>query len=245
MAEADEMVNGLAQLSADIHYIDKWSNPAISTPNPEIHYSYQQLLTQAPAGADCFNNWNAYCRLQINYVAHIQPLWQLSRQVFDEDTAELLSDNTCSSCHGPLDSDNLAQVPAGQIDLSDSVSVDEVDHLTAYRELLFNDSEQEVIEGIVVDRLIEVVDANGNIVFEVDTQGELILDAEGSPIPVLTKITIPAILSTNGALQSSGFFQLFAEGRHKGMLSDHELKLLSEWLDIGGQYYNTPFYSQD
>lgn len=245
MAEADEMVNGLAQLSADLHYLDKWSNPDVSALNPEINYSYQELLTQVPAGADCFTNWNAYCRLQINYVDNIQPLWQLSRQVFDEDTAELLSDNTCSSCHGPLDNDNLAQVPAGQLDLSDSVSVDEVDHLTSYRELLFNDSEQEVIDGIVVDKLIEVLDDNGNTVFEVDAQGELILDAEGNPIPVLTNITLPAILSTNGALQSSRFFQLFLQGRHKGMLSEHELKLLSEWLDIGGQYYNTPFYSQD
>ncbi len=245
MAEADEMVNGLAQLSADISYIDKWTNSDVSALNSEISYSYQQLLTQAPAGADCFNNWNAYCRLQINYVEHIQPLWQLSRQIFDEDTAELLSDNTCSNCHGVLDSDNLAQVPAGQLDLSDSVSVDEVDHLTAYRELLFNDAEQEVIDGIVIDKLIEVLDGNGNVVFELDAQGELILDAQGNPIPVLTNITVPAILSTNGALQSSRFFQLFAQGRHKNMLSEHELKLLSEWLDIGGQYYNTPFYSQD
>lgn len=245
MAEADAMVNGLAQLSADLQYIDKWSNPDITALNPEINYSYQGLLTQAPTGADCFTNWNAYCRLQINYVEHIQPLWQLTRQVFDENTAELLSDNTCSSCHGPLDSDNLAQVPAGQLDLSDSISIDEVDHLTAYRELLFNDSAQEVIEGIVVDKLIEVVDDNGNIVFEVDAQGELILNAQGSPIPVLTNVTIPAILSTNGALQSSRFFQLFLEGRHESMLSGHELKLLSEWLDIGGQYYNTPFHSQD
>ncbi|KGJ95017.1 hypothetical protein [Colwellia psychrerythraea] len=245
MAEADEMVNGLAQLSADIRYIDKWTNSDISALNPEINYSYQELATQAPAGSDCFNNWNAYCRLQINYVAHIQPLWQLPRQVFDEQTAELLSDNTCSSCHSPLDSDNLAQVPAGQLDLSDSVSIDEVDHLTAYRELMFNDAEQEVIDGIVIDKLIEVLDANGNIVFELDAQGELILDAAGNPIPVLTNITIPAVLSTNGANQSSRFFDLFKEGRHKDMLSVHELRLLSEWLDIGGQYYNTPFYSQD
>ncbi|ALO33704.1 hypothetical protein CMT41_02470 [Colwellia sp. MT41] len=245
MAEADEMVNGLAQLSADIHYLDMWSDAEISAPNPEINYSYQQLATPAPTGNLCFTHWNAYCRLQINYVEHIQPLWQLSRQVFDEQTAELISDSTCSSCHGPLDSDNLAQVPAGQLDLSDSVSIDEVAHLTAYRELLFNDVEQEIIDGIVVDRLIVVLDDNGNIVFELDGQGELILDAQGSPIPVLTKITVPAILSTNGALQSRRFFHLFKEERHKDMLSVHELRLLSEWLDIGAQYYNTPFYSQN
>jgi len=245
MAEADEMTNGLAQLSADIHYIDKWTNTELSATNPEINYSYQELETATPAGSACFDNWNAYCRIQINYVEHIQPIWQLSRQVFDEETAELLQDNTCSSCHSPVDSDNLAQVPAGQLDLSDSVSIDEVEHLTAYRELLFNDSEQEVIEGIVVDKLVEVLDDNGNIVFEVNVEGELILDAQGNPIPVMMNINVPAILSTNGALQSSQFFQLFNEARHKDMLSKHELRLLSEWLDIGAQYYNTPFYSQD
>lgn len=245
MAEADEMANGLAQLSADIHYIDKWTDMALSTLNPEINYSYQALETAIPSGSVCFTNWNAYCRIQINYVEHIQPIWQLTRQVFDEETAELVSDNTCSGCHSSLDSDNLAQVPAGQLDLSDSVSIDEVEHLTAYRELLFNDAEQEVIEGIVVDKLVEVLDDNGNIVFETNAEGELILDAQGNPIPVMMNINVPAILSTNGAQRSSAFFQLFIEGRHKDMLSEHELRLLSEWLDIGAQYYNTPFYSQD
>jgi len=245
MAEADELANGIAQLSADIHYVDKWTDIELSATNSEIKYNYQTLETAVPTGSACFSNWNAYCRIQINYVEHIQPIWQLSRQIFDEQTAELLTDNTCSSCHSPVDSDNLAQVPAGQLDLSDSVSIDEADHLTAYRELLFNDSEQEVIEGIVVDKLVEVLDENGNVVFEVNAEGELILDAAGDPIPVMTNIDVPAVLSTNGADQSSQFFQLFIEGRHKDMLSKHELRLLSEWLDIGAQYYNTPFYSQD
>jgi hypothetical protein len=136
-------------------------------------------------------------------------------------------------------------VPAGQLDLSDSVSIDEADHLTAYRELLFNDAAQEVIEGIVVDKLVAVEDENGNTVFELNAEGELILDAQGQPIPVMTNINQPATLSTNGALASEGFFTLFQQGRHKDMLTEHELKLLSEWLDIGAQYYNTPFYLQE
>ncbi|TYK65409.1 hypothetical protein [Colwellia echini] len=245
MAQADEMVNGLAELSADITYKDKWTNPDISTPNPDLNYSYQELSTAAPEGSNCFTSWNAYCRLQVNYVDHIQPLWLLTRQVFDDESAELLADNTCTNCHGPVDIDNIAQVPAGQLDLTDSVSTDETDHLTSYRELLFNDAEQEVIEGIVINKLIDVVDSNGNIVYEVDLEGEFILDAEGNRIPVQTTITVPAILSTSGARQSERFFELFKTGRHENMLTVHELKLLSEWLDIGGQYYNTPFYSQD
>lgn len=245
MAEADEMTNGLAQLSADIIYNDIWTDEDISAKNVDFDYRYQSLQTSAPEGSICFDNWNAYCRIQINYVDHIQPIWSLDRKIYDETTEELVVDNTCISCHSPVDSDGLSQIPAGQLDLNGSVSTDQTAHLTSYRELLFNDSEQEVVDGIVVDKLIEVVDANGDVVFEVDLEGELILDAEGNPIPVLTNITIPAILSTNGAAQSARFFELFEAGRHENMLSSHELKLLSEWLDIGGQYYNTPFYSED
>ena len=31
---------------------------------------------------------------------------------------------------------------------------------------------------------------------------------------------------------------------HAGMLSAPELRLLSEWIDIGAQYYNNPFDSR-
>jgi hypothetical protein len=245
MAQADEMMNGLAELEADINYQDIWTNPTISTVNPTISYVYDELTTRAPNGSDCFQAWNTYCRIQINYTEHIHPLWEISRQVFDPDTLELLADNTCTSCHGVLDADSLAQVPAGQVDLSGEPSSDEPEHLTSYRELFFNDVEQEVVEGILIDKLVEVLDDNGNVVFEVDAEGELILDVEGNPIPVLTTINVNPILSTNSARASGRFFELFDNDTHRGMMSVHELKLLSEWLDIGAQYYNTPFYQLD
>lgn len=245
MAEADAMVNGLAQLSADIIYNDIWTNPALSAINSSISYTYSSLETQAPTGSDCFDNWNAYCRIQINYIEHIQPLWQLTRQEFDADTAELIADNTCISCHSLFDNNNLAQVPAGQLDLSATASIEQPAHLTSYRELFFDDVEQEVIEGVLVDRRIEQLDENGNVVYQQDANGELLLDVEGNPIPVLINVPVDAVLSTNGARSSSEFFQLFDGGSHDGRLSEHELKLISEWVDIGGQYYNTPFYQED
>jgi len=245
MAQADEMVNGLAQLSAGISYQDRWTNPDISTQNPEISYQYANLQTLAPNGADCFDNWSAYCRIQINFPEHIQPIWELSRIALDPDTSEVIADNTCTSCHNIVDADGLAMQPAGQLDLTSRPSSDQAAHLTAYRELLFNDVEQEVVDGILIDRLIEVLDDNGNVVFEVDNDGELILDIEGNPIPVLTTVNVPAILSTNGARASTAFFEAMNNTTHDNMLTVDELKLISEWLDIGGQYYNTPFYSQD
>ena len=245
MAEADEMVNGLAQLTASIIYRDRWTNPNISVVNPSLDYSYENLSTAPPNGVACFANWTPYCRIQINYQEHIQPLWDLPRQLAAADTPEILENKTCTSCHSITDSDGFAQVPAGQLDLSARPSSDQVAHLTSYRELFFNDVEQETIEGILIDRLIPVLDENGNVVFEIDNEGELILDVEGHAIPVLTTVAIQPILSTNSATASKRFFEIINNVTHQNTMTGDEFKLLSEWLDIGGQYYNTPFYSQD
>ncbi|WP_445773688.1 HzsA-related protein [Shewanella sp.] len=245
MAEADEMVNGLAEPTASIKYTDIWTNPVLSAVNPNIEYSYNNLATPAPNGSECFNDWTAYCRIQINYVEHIQPLWDVARPVIDTATQTVIADNTCSSCHNIVDADGATQVPAGQLSLANTASSDQAAHLTSYRELFFNDVEQEVVDGILIDRLVEVLDADGNVVYQVDSNGELILDADGNPIPVLTTVNVPAILSTNGARSSNAFFEVMNNTTHQNMLSADERKLLNEWLDIGAQYYNTPFYSQD
>ncbi|NMP30588.1 hypothetical protein HII17_03350 [Thalassotalea sp. M1531] len=245
MAQADEMVNGLMGLSADIRYQDKWTNPAISVVNPALEYSYDNMVTPAPEGSECFNSWTTYCRLKINYPDHIQPLWEAARPVIDETTQELIADNTCTGCHNIVDADGVTQVPAGQLELTSTPSSDQAAHFTSYRELMFNDVELEEVDGILVDRLVEVLDENGDVVFEVDSDGELILDAQGNLIPVLTTVGVPAILSTAGARASDRFFEVINNTTHQNMLSLDELKLINEWLDIGGQYYNNPFYPQD
>jgi hypothetical protein len=46
----------------------------------------------------------------------------------------------------------------------------------------------------------------------------------------------------SGDAHDSHFFQVFAsDATHIGLLSPAELRLLSEWVDIGAQYYNNPF----
>ena len=243
MAETVEKILGLPSLSRDVEYLDIWSDPAKAALNPALLLSYQNLTTPKPNGSDCFSNWNAYCRLQINYVEHLQPLWLKSRLVFDEVTNEQIKDNTCVSCHSVLGADNVAQVPAGQLDLRGTPSTDQPAHLTSYRELFFADVEQELVEGILVDRQIPLLDNNGNPVYVRDGDGNLVLDENGQPIPVMTTINVDNILTTNGAQASEQFFEVLNTGIHQNMLSIDEQRLLSEWLDIGGQYYNTPFYT--
>jgi hypothetical protein len=49
-------------------------------------------------------------------------------------------------------------------------------------------------------------------------------------------------LRAGGANSSVTFFALFApDGSHAGWLTPVELKLVSEWTDIGAQYFNDPF----
>jgi hypothetical protein len=66
------------------------------------------------------------------------------------------------------------------------------------------------------------------------------VDALGNPIYV--NVSIGPVMSTAGANANTTFFNLFAPGgTHAGRLSAAELRLISEWLDIGAQYYNNPF----
>ena len=49
-------------------------------------------------------------------------------------------------------------------------------------------------------------------------------------------------MRVSGSINSDRFFNRFDEGSsHADMLSEAELRLIAEWLDIGGQYYNNPF----
>jgi hypothetical protein len=115
-------------------------------------------------------------------------------------------------------------VPAAQLDLGEGPSDQEPDQFKAYRELLFGDTVQELNNGVLIDALFDVG-----------------IDPEtGLPIFVTQNVAPPA--SANGANASGRFMAVFAPGgAHEGYLSAAELRLISEWLDVGAQYYNNPF----
>jgi hypothetical protein len=242
MAETYTRINGLRSLSMDVQYVDDWTDPAVRPKDASFAYLYGDLSTPAPTTQNCLTAWNATCRSTINYPDIIQPIWDLPRQVLDVDGVTVLADNTCTTCHSPMDANGAVQVPASQLDLSGTPSSDQPDHLTSYRELLFTDQEQEIVNGALIDRLVQATDANGNPLFEVDANGNLILDANGNPIPVMVTVPVAPSMSVAGASASTRFFSKFdTGGSHQGWLTPAELRLIAEWLDIGGQYYNNPF----
>ena len=59
---------------------------------------------------------------------------------------------------------------------------------------------------------------------------------------MFVNVNVPPTMSVNGARASGNFFNRFrAGGSHQDFMSPAELRLLAEWLDVGGQYYNNPF----
>ncbi len=234
---------GRLATSVNIVYDDVWTDEAMRPKDVSFSYSYTDVPV-APIEGGCGTNWTALCRIMINFEEHIHPIWSRDRQVFLADGVTLDRDDTCTSCHNIVDAAGMAMVPAAQLDLSDGPSADEPDHFKSYRELLFNDNRQVLdANGNVIDELVQEVDGNGNPVFLTDADGNLVLDVNGDPIPVLVNIGVQPSLNVGGANFSPAFFGRFDPtfGSHAGRLNPAELKLISEWIDIGGQYYNNPF----
>ena len=201
--------------SIDLNYVDVWTDPLVRTPDDTIALTYDLpgFTTLSPETAACQAGnppkWSSLCRSVIHYENHIHPLWSVDRGA-----------NTCITCHTTA---NNTQVPDGQLELTDGPDGQVTQHFNAYRELLFTDTELELVGGVLQQRLVP-----GPI----------------DPItglPTMVPVSVPRSMSPAGAMASNRFFSRFATGgTHDGFLTPEEIRLLAEWLDIGAQYYNDP-----
>jgi hypothetical protein len=241
MAETRARAGGVDAPSVDLVDVDHWTDPDRRSPDPTRVLSYANLRSTPPVAPDCVGSWHARCRIVINYETHIHPLWTITRPELDE-FGNVVADRTCRECHGTVDDMNVVQVPAAHLNLDDGVSPVQAAHFHSYRQLLLGRTELEVVDGVLIERLVQATDGAGNPRYLTDENGELILDAQGDPIPVMVTVPVPRPMSPAGARASARFFARFdAGGSHEGWLSPDELKLIAEWLDLGAQYYNDPF----
>jgi hypothetical protein len=254
------MCGGACSLSMELAYRDYWpADPNTAPADIEACYASGAsdiatdpddpaqrfictagLRTPLPTSPACRNQWDGSCRITIHYEQHIHPLWSLQRLVdadgngiADVDGTGQLIDNRCTSCHAPTDAAGAAQVPAGDLDLSDGPSEQQPAQFLAYRELLFPDRGQ-------------VLDATGQLIDEC-LQTEV--DPDTLVATCIAFRELPAPLNANGARASSRFFDTVSGVRgnvdHRDFMSASELRLLAQWLDIGAQYYNDPFLAPE
>ena len=244
MAEVRFELSGLSvppadepQLSADVIFDDLWTDPALRMPDTSFEYTYADLIPPVFSPAtDACTPWTWKCRIIINYERNIHPVWQVDRG----------AGNTCTECHRIVDDLAADRVADAQLDLTDGVSDINADRLKSYQELFFRDAGEELdMMGELVNIQIEIdlLDGDGNVI------GTEFIDDPAA--------AVSGTMSANGA-RASYFIEKMTgtelgAGRsltpasdpnyidHSNFLEPAELRLISEWLDIGAQNFNNPF----
>ncbi len=234
------------ELSIDIRFDDVWTDPAIRTIDASFAYLYANLPSSvpSPANSNCFP-WNSKCRSIIDYIQNIHPIWQVDRGV--DNNVDGVGDDTCIECHTIVDDAMADRVADAQLDLTDGVSDINTERFKSYQELFFTDAGETLdITGNLVNIQIEVdvLDGNGIVIgteFIDDPDQEFFatMSANGARssyfIGKMTETELEAGRNLSTPASDPNYID------HSGFLSDDELRLISEWLDIGGQYFNDAF----
>lgn len=202
--------------SLDVKYVDVWTDATAAGRAPDASFSYTYtgaagLTTPFPTSSSCTTTWSNICRSTINYVAHLHPLWSLPRVTLAADGVTVLSDNTCTRCHSPKDPVN----GTARVPASD---------------LDLSDGDS-VVEPLQKNAYRQLLFPHNR---QTVTMGAL---QDIQPVSVAA----PS-LAAGSARASTRFFSRFVSGAsHAGYLTPAELRLISEWVDIGAQYFNNPF----
>lgn len=150
----------------------------------------------------------------INYPTHIQPLWTKNRGA-----------NTCTNCHNNNNKNSTGATGSHGLDLRAVVAG--TGRMTSYQELLVGDP---------------ILDDAGNPVItvdddEVEIEREAPLVEPGSArASHLAEVLFNEELKADKALASPRLVN-----HSVGMLNASEKRLVSEWIDVGAQYYNDPY----
>jgi hypothetical protein len=203
--------------SIDVHYTDVWTdaNLAGRPVDAPFSYLYSDLSTPKPSNSHCLT-WDGLCRSTIHYPDDTMPPYHI-QSIWDFPRLVMVGgaavDHTCVKCHTPIGAAAAIQIPAGQLDLR-AIAIADPTVSTSYQQLLFPRNEQTLIMGV----------------------------------PTPTGVVLPPPMTAGSSVNSSvNFFRLFdgtyhdPKVDHTGFLTTAELRLITEWIDIGAQYYNDPF----
>ncbi len=209
---------GAASLNDNVVFKDAWgdgnTNPA--GPNAPISYSYAALTTNPPIAPSCQAVWSGYCLSIINYPTVIHPLWSVPR-------ANLPNAATaCTSCHTATRTAVVGGVtvpvpPDGNLQLDADPAQSAMAQLRAYTQLL------EPHPMLALNAAHQLVNSG------VMVPGPMVAGSANGSCFFQTVTGATMGCSVTGTVN------------HAGFMSAAELRLVSEWVDIGAQYYNNPF----
>ena len=199
-------------------------------PDSPISLTYSPgLTTPVPTSTSCNNTYSSACRITIDYAAsgtgastlwpaHINPLWTVDRAV-----------NTCTTCHTATRTQVVTCTPTGT---TTPMSVTLRVAADGGLELDADPAQQATAQLRAYQQLVTT-----------HTTSSFSLDAGCAPVRTDTQVSGSM---APGSAAGSRFFRVLAgmpaaPVNHSGFMTPAELRLLSEWVDIGAQYYNNPF----
>jgi hypothetical protein len=230
----------------------------------DIHLPTAEQCTEA-------DKWESICRIVINYENHIQSFWERPRAGVNGLTdGTCVGCHTSTDANGnPFSNIPAGQLELLATKGANNQPMLSYTELTATTEKQILDvngvptTQIPVCELSPLDKYADipqcviVLATNGlptcagvaNCPFVQDAVTDaVLLDAMGNPTPRVITINVAASMSRGSARGSARFFNKFANFNtatdtidHRGLLNASEQKLLAEWLDIGGRYYNNAF----
>ena len=159
----------------------------------------------------------------INYPDHIQPLWTRARGVNGS--------QTCVGCH------------ADTVKLDLRATVSGTGRLVSYEELLLGDPVIDATTGHPVIRVREGVPEVVRGPSLVETSSGAANTAGQARKSRLTEIMWGQTLKAGSDTALAHPTPPATAPNHATLLNRAEKRLLAEWMDLGGQYYNDPFDS--
>ena len=197
-------------LSPDMEFTDVWADTTKSG-----------VTARAPISVRYTGNTNAADDLAtavptngfINYPDHIQPIWTRNRGA-----------NTCTTCHADT----------AKLDLRGSTSG--TGRVTSYEELVLGDPVIDATTGLPVTRLRdgepEIV--RGAALVETMAGGAVGMARSSR----LTEIMFGETLKSSADARTTHPNPPNTAPNHATMLNAAEKRLIAEWMDLGGLYYN-------
>ena len=237
-------------LSTDVIYSPVWTTGVTLAGVPAdtpISYLYSELNSPPPTLADSANcaPWTAFCRATIEYypnmpplnLGQLQPIWNFATRTATVNGVPS-TPVVCVTCHNPENAAaNAIQLPGGNLDLTGGSSSVDTTVVTSYEQLLFPRDEEAIIMGVLQDVTVPEPGPPDPVT--------------GLPTTIMVPVPLtPPVVAGSAAGSAAKFLSSFDVNGgnpnnlvpdHTGYLTPAELRLISEWLDIGAQYFNDPF----
>ena len=182
----------------------------------------------------------------VNYTENVAPIWTAIRT--NNTGADIIAGNvtildtanySCTTCHNDStqddETDPVFQRTAG-LDLSNTTGGE--GYVKSYSELMVGDP---------------ILDANGLPTITIKSDGDIEIERERAPVSIASsRSSILMAVLYNQALKA-GARQITKSGvltdediasisiNHSSMTNASERRVINEWIDLGGQYYNTAF----